>query len=94
LIELRNKADAELRHTEKGLSAAGGQLDAVQRQRIEVAVAAVRAARDGDSAEALRVALDGLASATQPLAERLMNAVVAATLKDRAPDEVKPELVD
>ena len=34
LIELRNKADGELRHTEKGLAVAGDKLTAGQRQRI------------------------------------------------------------
>jgi Fe-S protein assembly chaperone HscA len=94
LIELRNKADAELRHTEKGLAAAGEQIDAAERRRVEAAVAGVRAVKEGDDPDRLQAALDGLAAATQPLAERMMNAVLTATLKDKAPDEVKPELID
>src|SRR5207249_7314110 len=41
LIELKNKAEGELRHTEKGLTAAGDKLRADQRESIESAVAAV-----------------------------------------------------
>jgi molecular chaperone DnaK len=94
LIELKNKADGELRHTEKGLSAAGGEIDAAERQRVEAAVAAVRTAKDGDSPDRLQAALDALAAATQPLAERMMNAVVRATLAGHTPDEVTTDLVE
>jgi Fe-S protein assembly chaperone HscA len=94
LIELRNKADNELRHTEKGLSAAGGEVDVAERHRVDAAVTAVRAAKDGDDPDKLQAALDQLNTATQPLAERLMNAVVKATVAGHKPDEVTPELVE
>ena len=94
LIELKNKADAELRHTEKGLAAAGDQIDAAERQRVETAVAGVRAAKDGDNPDSLQASLDQLAAATQPLAERMMNAVVKATLAGHAPAEVTTKLVE
>src|SRR5262245_42821328 len=94
LIELKNKADAELRHTEKGLATAGERLDAAQRQRIDAAAAAVRTAQAGDNPDKLQAALDGLATATQPLAELMMNAVLTATRKDKTPDQVTPELVE
>src|SRR5262249_7091122 len=88
LIELENKADADLPHTEKGLVELGAQLAAEQRQQIDAASAAARAAKEGDSPDWLQAALDALAAATQPLAERMMNAVLTATLKDHTPDEV------
>ncbi len=94
LIELRNKADAELRHTEKGLATAGAEIDAAERQRVEATIAAVKAAKDGDSPDRLQTALDQLAAATQPLAERMMNAVVKATLTGHAPAEVTTKLVE
>jgi molecular chaperone DnaK len=94
LIELHNKADAELRHTEKGLSATGDQLAPHERSAIESAIAEVKSARAGSDPDRLRQMLDGLAKATQPLAELLMNAVVTATLKDKSADELKPELLD
>jgi molecular chaperone DnaK len=94
LIELQNKADAELRHTEKALAAAGEQLSAAERSAILAAAIHVRSAQSAKDADTLRAALDALAGATQPLAERLMNAVVTATLKDKKAGELKPELLD
>jgi molecular chaperone DnaK (HSP70) len=94
LIELQNKADAELRHTEKGITAAGGQLAAHERSAVEMAVAEVISARAATDPDRLRQSLDRLSQATQPLAELLMNAVVTATLKDKVADDLKPELLD
>src|SRR5439155_26931737 len=48
LIELRNKADAEARHTEKGLASQGTRLSDAQRQRIEAALAVVRERIQGE----------------------------------------------
>jgi Fe-S protein assembly chaperone HscA len=94
LIELQNKADGELRHTQKALAAAGDQLGAEERSGIEAAVNAVQLARAEEDPDCLRMALDALAAATQPLAERLMNALVSATLKDQRPEDLRPELLD
>lgn len=88
LIELRNKAEGELRHTEKALTEAGDRLADEQRRNIDQAVAKVRANVTGHDPQPLRVALDNLATATQPLAELVMNAVVSAALKDQKPDEL------
>jgi molecular chaperone DnaK len=90
LIELRNKADADLRHTEKALAAEGAALADEVRQRIEQAIPRVRQAIQGDNGDALQEALDELNAATMPLAERLMNSVVRSTLKDRIMQEVDP----
>jgi Fe-S protein assembly chaperone HscA len=94
LIELKNKADVELRHTEKGLAAGGNEIDASERRRVEAAVGAVRVAQQGDNPERLQAALDQLNSATQPLAERMMNAVVKATLAGHTPTEVTTDLIE
>jgi Fe-S protein assembly chaperone HscA len=90
MIELRNKADADLRHTEKALAAEGASLTPKQRRRVEAAKAGVREAMQGDSGDVLHAALDELNRATLPLAERLMNAVVRTTLKDRQLEQVNP----
>jgi molecular chaperone DnaK (HSP70) len=90
LIELKNKADADLRHTEKALAAEGQGLTAEQRQRIEAALAWGRQALNADNGDRLQEALDELNAATLPLAERMMNNVVRATLKDRTMTEVNP----
>jgi Fe-S protein assembly chaperone HscA len=80
LIELRNKAAGDLRHTEKALAQAGDQLTAEQRDRITAATAALNTAAAGDDLPALQRALDGFAAATNPLATLLMNAAVKAAL--------------
>ena len=90
MIELKNKADSDLRHTAKALAAEGAILTPEQRQRIETAKTKVVKAMQGDSGDELHTALAELNEATLPLAERLMNAVVQSTLKDRQMDEVNP----
>jgi Fe-S protein assembly chaperone HscA len=94
LIELKNKADAELRHTEKGLAAVGGEVDPAERQRVDAAVAAVASARGGNDPDNLQAALDQLNVATRPLAERMMNAVLKATVAGHTPAEVTTDLVE
>ncbi|MBI1918145.1 MAG: Fe-S protein assembly chaperone HscA [Planctomycetes bacterium] len=91
LIELRNKADAEVRHTEKALATQAANLPAEQRQRVEAAVTRTRQAIAGDDVDRLQEAVDELASATAPLAEMMMNAVVRATLEGKKMEEVNPE---
>ncbi|HEX4590721.1 MAG TPA: Hsp70 family protein, partial [Gemmataceae bacterium] len=94
LIELRNKADADLRHTEKGLATAGSQLTDDQRKRIDAAVAALRAAAEGDDPDRVQAALDGLNAATQPLAELVMATVATAVAKGHTPEELTTDLVE
>jgi Fe-S protein assembly chaperone HscA len=90
-IELKNKADADIRHTEKALAEADSSLTADQRQRIGAALAWARQAMQGDSGDRLQEAVDELGAATLPLAQFLMNAVLQKTLKDKAMDAVNPE---
>jgi Fe-S protein assembly chaperone HscA len=90
LIELRNKTDATLRHTEKGLGEAGNQLTDDQRRRIVAALAWTRQAIQGDDVDRLQEAADELAAATLPLAEIIMNRVVKATLQERKMEDVTP----
>lgn len=94
LVELRVKAEGELRHTASALTHAGDRLSAEQRADVDSAVAGVRQAMTAESPQPLRHALDALAQATQPLAEVLMNAVVSQALKDRKPEELTPDIVD
>lgn len=91
LIELRNKADGEMRHTEKALAEAGSQLGEEQRRAIAAALTEVGRQLGTIEPQQLRAALDALAAATQPLAELVMNAVVSAALKDQKPDELTVE---
>src|SRR5205807_4984255 len=66
LIELKNKAEGDLRHTEKGLTSEGENLTAEERQRIESAMAWTRQAMLAGEAERLHEALDELNKATLP----------------------------
>jgi Fe-S protein assembly chaperone HscA len=90
LIELRNKADAELRHTEKSLVTHADRLTFPERDRVAAAVTLVREAMQGQSVDRLQEAVDELSAATAPLAELMMNAVVQATLQGKQMQEVDP----
>ena len=63
-------------------------------KHVKAAITAVRSAYAGDNPDPLQAALDQLAAATQPLAERIMNAVVKATLTGHAPADVTTDLVE
>src|SRR5262249_19903822 len=89
-IELKNKAEADLRHTDKALAMEGVVLAPEERQRIEAAQARARAAIQGGNGDRLQEALDELNAATQGLATQLMNAAARAALKDRKMEEVNP----
>ena len=51
----------------------------------------LRQAISGDDVDRLQEAVDELASATAPLAELMMNAVVRSTLEGKKMEEVSPE---
>lgn len=86
LIELRNKAAADLRHTEKLLAEYGAALEPAVREQIDQAAARLRAASAGDNLQALQDALDVFARATNPLATVAMNAVVRQALSGSQPE--------
>jgi molecular chaperone DnaK (HSP70) len=88
LIELKNKADADLRHTEKALARPGIDLTAAERARIAAAQATVRSQLAGTDPDALHAALDELGAATARLAEQVMNAVLTATLAGKRESEI------
>jgi Fe-S protein assembly chaperone HscA len=95
-IELRNKADADLRHTDKALAQAGGQLTDDERARIASASAEVRAALGGRETnpadvDRLQRAVSDLGAATQNLAMILFNAVAAETLRQKKMGDVNPD---
>ena len=77
---MRNKADADLRHTAKALTEAGDRLSADQRAAIEVISAELRGAMAGADVDALQRIAAAFGQATLPLAEVLMNAVAKKAL--------------
>lgn len=89
LIEFRNKGGADLKHTELALADAGDQLPADERAAIDRAIADVRTALAGTDVDVLRQAVTALGSATRPLAEVRMNAVVRKALGGKTEAEVR-----
>lgn len=93
LIELRNKAENDLRHTEKGLTQAGDRLTAEQREAIASAGAALRTAMTGDDPAALQQTIDAHAAATNLLATLIMNDVVRKRFGGTDEDKLNPDEV-
>ena len=88
LIETRNEADTVLTHVARALRQAGPLLDAGERQAIEAAVAALRAAREGSDRDAIRERTGDLNHATEHLAEAMMDAALKGALGTRRADEI------
>jgi molecular chaperone DnaK (HSP70) len=84
-IELKNKAETDLRHTERALEHSGGELSADQRRGIEAAVAAARAAMQGHDVDALQKAVAQLGEATNPLAMIQFNAAAKSQVRAQGP---------
>ncbi len=93
LIELRNKAQADLRHTEKALQQAGEQLTPPQRQAIDQARRQLEAAIAGNDLPALQQALDAFNAATQPLAVLLMNEVLRRAVAGKTEEALDPSKI-
>jgi molecular chaperone DnaK (HSP70) len=90
-IELKNKADADLRHTAKALTQAGGELSTEQRDRIAKATADLNAAMSGSDVAALQRTVDAFGTATTPLAELLMNAAAKSLFRGKTTDSLDAE---
>jgi Fe-S protein assembly chaperone HscA len=90
-IELKNKADADLRHTEKAMAQAGDKLTSEQRARIERVTAPLNAAMAGSDVDALQRAADEFEAAVLPLAELQMNAAAKQLLDGRREEDIDPD---
>jgi molecular chaperone DnaK len=71
LIDARNEADALAYSIEKTLTENHGRVPALERSRIESAIADVRKAVQGDDAQAITRGVDTLQRAAKALTERL-----------------------
>jgi molecular chaperone DnaK len=89
LIELRNKAAGDLRHTDKALAQAGDRLAPEQRAAIDAAAAELRTAAAGAELPALQRAIDRFAAATNPLAQIVMNEVLRQAVGGRTEAELE-----
>jgi len=89
LIEARNEGAAILHATEKSLrNEAARDLPEVEKLQIDVAADALRQAMAGEDYKKIREHIELLNAATAPLAERMMNQVLHATVEGRKLDEV------
>src|SRR5882724_10508243 len=88
LIEARNEADTVLVHAGRALKQGGDLVSAQERATIEGAVAALRAARDGDDRDQIREATTAVNRATEHLAEVLMDAALKGALGSRRATEI------
>ena len=85
-IELKAKADADLRHTEKALARLS--ISDNERATVDAARRSLVAAMAGADGDALQRASAAFADATAPLAERLMNTAVQSLLEGKREDDV------
>ncbi len=90
LIELRNKGENDLRHTEKALSQAGDMLTKAQRDAISSATTTLRGALASSELDALQRALDAFGGATNHLATLMMNEVLRQSLGGSNEDDLDP----
>jgi molecular chaperone DnaK len=90
LIELRNKAEGDLRHTEKALSQVGQLLTSEERDKISSATLNLKNAMSGQELDALQHAIDSFSAVTNPLAQLQMNEVVRKTLGGEKPEGLDP----
>jgi molecular chaperone DnaK (HSP70) len=90
LIELRNKAQSDLRHTEKALAEAGDKLAAEERAAIDAASLNLVAAIGANDLDALQHALESFGRATNPLATLRMNEVLRKALSGEKADKLDP----
>jgi molecular chaperone DnaK len=91
LIEARNEADTVLTHVERALRQGADLAGDEERRTIETAAAALRRAREGHDRDAIRARTTELNAATEPLAERMMDAALKDALgTPRADELMKP----
>ena len=93
LIEARNEADTVIRATERALGQGSGLIGEEEAARIKEALAALKAARDGNDRNAIREATERLNQATLHLAEVLMDSALKEALIAKRVTEAlgKPE---
>jgi molecular chaperone DnaK len=91
LIETRNEADTVLTHAGRALRQGAHLVDAGEREAIEAAVAALKAARDGDDRDLIHARTTAVNKATEHLAEVMMDAALKGALGSRRADEIMKE---
>jgi len=88
LVETRNEADTVVTHVARALRQGADLVDAAERGRIEAALAALRTVRETQDRDAIREATVALNRATEPLAERMMDAALKGALGTKRAAEI------
>jgi Fe-S protein assembly chaperone HscA len=92
VIEARREADTILSALGKGrTNEAWAQLRSDERDQIAKLETALRAVKDSDDYQAIRLGIDALNQATMRLAELMMDTAVATALKGKSMDETNLE---
>ena len=71
MVELRNQAESLVHSTEKNLKEYGDKIGASEKTEIEQNIEAVKAAKEGEDADALRNKIEGLTAAAMKLGEAI-----------------------
>ncbi|MFP4354689.1 MAG: Fe-S protein assembly chaperone HscA [Phycisphaerae bacterium] len=88
LIDLRNEAERILLAIDKALKNAPDLLDSKQQERLDAAMAELRAKMVGDDPDAIYEAMNAANDAAAPLTESQMNEVLSKTVRGRRMDDV------
>jgi molecular chaperone DnaK len=88
LIETRTEADTVMNHVERALRQAGALASAEERTRIDTALVALRAAREGTNRDSIRECTVALNQATAPLADRMMEAAIKQAVTSKRADQL------
>jgi len=105
--EVRNQADTLVYQTEKLLREQGDKLEGAEKEQVEARLADLKSVKDGTDVEAIKTAIEGLATASQGFAQKLYESASADAAGDggagagfggsEAPDDeevVDAEIVD
>ena len=88
LIEARTEADNVLNHVERALTQGAQLAEPGELERIRAAVAALRAARDGDDRDLIHERTTAMNKATERLAEAMMDAALKGALASKRADRI------
>ena len=90
LIELRNKANSDLRHLDKLLAEHGDSLRADERSAIVAAASELRTTAGTENLDDLQAAINKLGAVANPLTSLAMNRVTKQALSGTAADKLDP----
>lgn len=72
--EVRNQADTLVYQTEKLLREQGDKIEGSEKEQVEARLADLKSVKDGGDLEAVKSAVEGLATASQGFAQKLYDA--------------------